>query len=351
MREIRDRAKPRMKAFCRVCKICDGRACAGEIPGMGGIGTGASFKNNVAALAAIRLNMRLIHGVTAPRAETSLFGMPLALPALAAPIGGVAVNMDLGVPEEEYDEAVVAGCLEAGTLACTGDGVQPRIHEAAFAAIRRHGGAAIPFIKPWEGPELAEKLEKARDAGCKAVGVDIDAAGLLTLRQKGKPVAPRTPEELSRIIDLVHGWGLRFILKGLMTPKDAVLAVNAGADAVAVSNHGGRALDHLPGTAEVLPAIARAVDGKAVVIADGGVRDGADVLKMLALGADLVLIGRPVTVAAVGGGGEGVARYFTLLKDQLLQAMIMTGVADATAVDGSILFDRPSGPPSRPDAG
>jgi NAD(P)H-dependent flavin oxidoreductase YrpB (nitropropane dioxygenase family) len=337
MKDIRDNARKKMKKFCRVCKVCDGRACAGEIPGMGGLGTGASFKNNVSALSELRLSMRLVHGITEPDTAITLLDLPLSLPVLAAPIGGVAVNMDFGVSEEDYNLAVVEGCLDAGTLACTGDGVPPVIHESGLAALTRFEGRGIPFIKPWEGAELDEKLEKARNTGCRILGMDLDAAGLLTLRRRGRPVAPRTPEQLADIFAKVHAWGIKFILKGLMSPQDAALAVEAGADAVLVSNHGGRALDHTPGTAEVLPEITEAVAGRVPVLADGGVRDGGDVLKMLALGADCVLIGRPVAVAAVGGGKEGVSRYFAKLGDQLRQAMIMTGTPDIGSISRSVL--------------
>lgn len=337
MKDIRDRARQKMKKYCRVCKVCDGRACAGEIPGMGGLGTGTSFKNNVKALADLNLNMRLVHGITEPQTSITLLGHDLALPILAAPIGGVAVNMDLGVSEEDYNLSVVEGCLKTGILGCTGDGVPPVIHESGLAALARFQGQGIPFIKPWEGAELDEKLEKARDTGCKAIGMDIDAAGLLTLRRRGRPVAPRTPEQLADIFAKVHAWGIKFILKGLMSPKDASLAVEAGVDAVVVSNHGGRVLDYTPGTARVLPEIVKTVAGRVPVLADGGVRDGGDILKMLALGADCVLIGRPVTVAAVGGGKKAVSRYFSLIADQLRQAMIMTGTQDVRQVTRSVL--------------
>ncbi|WP_419784886.1 alpha-hydroxy-acid oxidizing protein [Pseudodesulfovibrio sp.] len=337
MKEIRDNARKKMNKFCRVCKVCDGRVCAGETPGMGGKGTGASFQNNVKALADLRLNMRLVHGITEPKTDISLLDHNLALPVLAAPIGGVSVNMDLGVSEEEYNLSVVGGCLDAGVLGCTGDGIPPVIHEAGLEALTHFKGQGIPFIKPWEGAELEEKQAKARDTGCKAIGMDLDAAGLISLRRRGRPVAPRTPEQLAEIVERIHGWGLKLILKGLMSAEDATLAVQAGVDAVVVSNHGGRALDHTPGTAEVLPAVVQAVAGRVPVLADGGVRTGGDILKMLALGADCVLIGRPVTVAAVGGGREGVARYFQIIGDQLRQAMIMTGIEDVTRVSRTIL--------------
>ncbi|QGY40217.1 alpha-hydroxy-acid oxidizing protein [Pseudodesulfovibrio cashew] len=325
MKEVKEKARELMQGFCRVCKVCDGRACVGEVPGMGGLGTAASFKNNISALASVKLNMRLLHGVTEPDTSCSVLGYDLAMPVMAAPIGGVSFNMGGKVGEEDYIDAVVSGSKACGVIGCTGDGVPPFIHEAGYAAIVKNGGLGIPFIKPWEGGELDEKLEKARATGCAAFGMDVDAAGLVTLRQMGRPVSPKTPAELEKIVSKVHGWDAKFILKGIMTPDEALLAAEVGADAIVVSNHGGRVLDHTPGTAEVLPAIAEAVSGKLAILVDGGIRDGADVLKMVALGADAVMIGRPVSVAAVGGLQEGVETYFNTLKGQLVQAMILTG--------------------------
>ncbi|MBG0791600.1 MAG: alpha-hydroxy-acid oxidizing protein [Desulfovibrionaceae bacterium] len=338
MKEIKENARELMKGFCRVCKVCDGRACVGEVPGMGGVGTGASFKANVEALESIRVNMRLLHDAVDPDTSTSVLGYDLSMPVMAAPIGGVSFNMGGGISEEDYADAVVGGSKAAGIIGCTGDGVPPFIHESGFAAIRKHGGHGIPFIKPWEGAELDEKLEKARTLGCTTFGSDVDAAGLVTLRQMGRPVSPKTPEELARIIEKVHSWDARFILKGIMTPDEAELAAQVGADGIVVSNHGGRVLDHTPGTAEVLHEVAEPVKGKLAVIVDGGVRTGVDVLKMLALGADCVMIGRPISVAAVGGLQEGVEKYCETLRGQLYGAMVLTGCKDIDSIDLNVLF-------------
>ncbi len=323
-----------MKGFCRVCPVCDGRACAGQVPGMGGIGTGSAFTANVAALASLRFNMRVIHDVTDPKTEIPFLDRTLSLPVLAAPIGGVSFNMGGKIEEEAYVQAVLGGCREMGTLGCTGDGVPEFIHETAFSAIRSLDGAGIPFIKPWEDKELGEKLQKAADAGATIVGMDLDAAGLFTLRLMGRPVFPRPAEALAEIIGKSDK---KWVLKGIMTPEDAEKAVELGADAIVVSNHGGRVLDHTPGTAEVLKAVAAAVGGRITVLADGGVRTGGDVLKMLALGADAVMIGRPFSVAAVGGLKQGVTQYLEQLRSELIQAMILTGTSDAASVDAAIL--------------
>ncbi len=338
MKEIRDKARELMKGYCRVCPVCDGKVCAGEVPGMGGLGTAASFKDNMAALAEVKFNMRLIHDITDPDTAVNLLGQDLALPILAAPIGGVSFNMGGQISEEDYIQAVLEGCVAAGTLGCTGDGVPDFIHQAGFTAIEKCGGQGIPFIKPWEDRELYEKLEKAEKTGARIVGIDIDAAGLVTLAKMGRPVTPKPAEELAKII---KSTSMKFILKGVMTPGQARLAVDAGADAIVVSNHGGRVMDHTPGAARVLPALVDAVYGRLAILADGGVRSGADVLKLIALGADAVMIGRPFSVAAMGGLKEGVQTYLETIQTELIQAMVMTGTVDIKTVSGHVLYSPP----------
>ena len=219
-------------------------------------------------------------------------------------------------------------------MGCTGDGVPPFIHEAAFAAIRSLEGHGIPFIKPWEDAELFTKLEQAAATGAPAIGMDIDAAGLVTLRKMGRPVSPKSPAQIKAII---AGIQVPFILKGIMTADQARLAVDTGAQAIVVSNHGGRVLDHAPGAAEVLPEIAEAVGGQIAILADGGIRSGVDILKMIALGADAVMIGRPFSVAALGGLEEGVGAYLDQIKNELVSAMVLTGCPDMPSVGRDIL--------------
>lgn len=290
---------------------------------------------NVAALARYTFNMRLVHEISEPDTRVSLLGLDLSLPVLAAPIGGVSFNMGGKRTEEEYITAIIDGCRQCGTIGCTGDGVPPFIHEAGFAAISRAQGWGIPFIKPWEDKELYDKLAKARDCGAVAIGMDIDAAGLITLRKMGRPVTPKSLDALRQIVAKV---GTKFILKGVMTVQDAEMALEAGTDAIVVSNHGGRVLDHTPGTAEVLPGIAGRLKGKMDILVDGGVRTGADVLKMLALGADAVLIGRPFSICAMGGLTDGVAAFIESLRTELMQAMVMTGTPSVDKVSDRILY-------------
>ena len=341
MKEIRAAARERMKGHCRVCPVCDGKACSGEVPGMGGLGTGASFRNNREALNACKLNMTALHDAREPRTNCTILGIDLSFPVMAAPIGGVSFNMSDAMSEDDYIFAILEGSRAAGVIGCTGDGVPPFIIDAAIKALKACNGHGIPFIKPWEGKELFEKIDRVLADGSPILGVDVDAAGLITLRKMGRPVMPMSVTELETVVRYVHDMGRKFIVKGIMTPDDAHRAIDAGCDAIVVSNHGGRVLDHCPGTATVLPAIADAVRGKITILADGAVRDGVDVLKMLALGADAVLVGRPLCIAAIGGGVEGVTKYWQQMQGQLVQAMLLTGCASLADVREHIIYRGP----------
>ena len=333
---MRATAREQLKGFCRVCPVCDGRACAGEVPGMGGVGTAGAFKANMDALARVKLNLRTIHAVKEPDMSLTLWGRTLAMPILVAPITGSSYNMGGKMTEEDFIAEMVAGALQAGTLCMTGDGADPTMFGSGIKAGKANNGASIAIIKPRTQDMIKDHLRTAEEAGLLATGMDVDGAGLVTMAMKGQPVGPKTPAELREVIGATR---LPFIVKGVMTVDEAEAAVAAGAAAIVVSNHGGRVLDFTPGAAEVLPAIAARVKGKAIIFADGGVRSGADVLKLLALGADAVLVGRPMVVAAFGGGREGVALVLNQLRNELLQAMLLTGTADAKQVPATILHN------------
>jgi 4-hydroxymandelate oxidase len=118
---------------------------------------------------------------------------------------------------------------------------------------------------------------------------------------------------------------LPVLLKGITHPADALLAIEFGAAGIIVSNHGGRTLDTLPATAELLPAVVQAVDGAVPVLVDGGIRRGTDVLKAMALGASAVLVGRPIIHGLANAGAQGVAHVLRLLRDELEIAMALCG--------------------------
>lgn len=322
--EIRKRARDKLGKICRVCKVCDGRACRGEVPGIGGIATGSSFMRNVDALAEIKINMRTLHGIKEADCSISLFGRKFALPVLGAPIAGVKINFQELMGECELANAMVGGCLDAGTIGMTGDGGDPIMFEAGIKAIDEFGGHGIPIVKPRPNEQIIERFKQAEEAGAIAVGIDVDTAGFVNMRLLGAEAGPKSEKELK---ELISSTSLPVIIKGIMTPDEAKLAADCGAAGIVVSNHGGRVLDHTPGVADVLSEVARPVKGKLIVFADGGIRRGVDVLKCLALGADAVLIGRPLVVGAFGAGREGVKRILNKIQTELETAMLLTGCA------------------------
>jgi L-lactate dehydrogenase (cytochrome) len=137
-----------------------------------------------------------------------------------------------------------------------------------------------------------------------------------------------------------ENWDGPLVIKGILEPDDARAAVANGVDGIVVSNHGGRQLDGVSSTARALPSIAEAVGGRIPVLADGGVRSGLDVVRMLALGADFVLLGRAWAYALAARGEAGVAHVLKLIEAEMRVAMALTGCTDVREIDGDILDRR-----------
>ncbi len=138
-------------------------------------------------------------------------------------------------------------------------------------------------------------------------------------------------------ISFVQNGPRPLVIKGILDLEDAKSAAGIGADGIVVSNHGGRQLDGVPSTARALPSIAEAVGDKLTVLADGGVRSGLDVVRMLALGAKAVLLGRVWAYALAGGGEAGVAHMLQLVEAEMRVAMALTGVTSIGAITRDIL--------------
>lgn len=328
-------AREKFKKICYVCRSCDGKECPTGVPGMGGIGTGASFRRNIEALRNYKVNTRLIHDVQVPDTGTTFFGVNLSLPVMAAPITGAVTNLGGAVDELEYNRAVIRGCLGAGALAFVGDGATPDKYKIGIQAIEEADGMGVPIFKPRsDNGEVIKRIEAAEKARVVAMGIDIDAVVFKTMAMKNQSVGPKSIADLKY---LISGTGLPFIFKGIMNIRDAVKAVEIGAHGIIISNHGGRVLDEMVGTMDVLEEIVREVKGHIRIMIDGGFRNGVDILKALALGAELVLIGRPVAIAAVGMGEKGVSFYFNTLKKDLQQAMILTGCQSLAEIDRDII--------------
>lgn len=307
---------------CKACPVCDGKGCRGTIPGPGAKGIGDTAIRNYNAWQAIRLNMDTICASGQPDTRCSLLGQQFSLPVFAGPVGAVQLHYGQKYNDIDYNDILVPACREAGILAFTGDGADPAVMVAACGAVKQCGGFGIPTVKPWDAATIAEKMALVRDARALAVAMDIDAAGLPFLKNHVPPAGSKTVAELREIIAAA---GVPFLIKGIMTVRGAQKALEAGAAGIVVSNHGGRVLDGTPATAEVLPEIAAAVGGRALVLVDGGIRTGLDVFRALALGADAVLIARPFVTAVYGAGADGVRAYVAQLQAELADAMSMCG--------------------------
>ena len=329
-------AREKLYPLCRVCPECDGVACAGEVPGFGGIGSGKAFKSNYSELAKIELVMRTFHDMKKPNLACEVYGHKLSMPVLSAVTGGVTYNMGGKMTEDDYITAILGGCLDAGSLGMAADGIGDslEVYQRRLAILKQFGGKGIASIKPKAQDEIIKRIRLIEEAGGLAFAVDIDSAGRAARAMPGQIVEPKTPKQLEELVKCTK---LPFIIKGIMTVEEAKMSVEVGAKGITVSNHGGRVLDYTPATCTVLPAIADAVKGKLTIFVDGAVRRGADVLKMLALGADICLIGRPLIRGAHGGGRQGVAMMMNAVKNQLTDAMVLTGTADVRKVSRSII--------------
>ena len=321
--ECIEQARTRIGKYCKACLECNGRACRNQIPGPGAKGVGDTAIRNYDKWKEIRLQMDTLVEKRPVDTSLELFGKTFQYPFFAGPVGAVNLHYGDALNDISYNDILVSACAEHGIAAFTGDGTNPEVMVAATTAVKKAGGLGIPTVKPWNIETVREKMALVKEANAFAVAMDVDAAGLPFLKNLTPPAGSKSVEELHEIVEAA---GVPFIVKGIMTVKGALKALEAGADAILVSNHGGRVLDGCAATAEVLPEIVRAVEGRVPVLVDGGIRSGTDIFRALALGADAVVIARPFVCAVYGGGAEGASVYAKKLRDELADTMEMCGV-------------------------
>ena len=333
--EVLANARTCMGPYCKSCPTCNGLACKNTVPGPGAKGIGTGFIRNYQKWQELCVNMDTICENKPVDTSFELFGHKVALPVFAAPVGAMQLHYGDKYDDLTYNDILVSACAQAGIAAFTGDGTNPAVMEAAAEALKKTSGCGVPTIKPWNMETIQEKLALVKAADPFAIAMDIDAAGLPFLKNLTPPAGSKTVDELKQVVELAEK---PFILKGIMTVSGAKKALEAGAKAIVVSNHGGRVLDQCPATAEVLPAIADAVGGRMTILVDGGIRTGMDVFKALALGADAVLIGRPFVNMVYGGGAEGVKVYVEKLKAELADTMAMCGAHSLSDINRSMIY-------------
>lgn len=319
-KEVLEAARGNIGPVCKACPVCNGRACGTNIPGPGSRGNIAV--RNYEGWQRVYLNMDTLCEGGAVDLGLEIFGKKFKLPVFAGPVGAMTMHYGDKYNDVEYNKILVSACAEAGIAAFTGDGMNPAVMEAATAAIKEAGGMGVPTIKPWNVETIVAKMNLAKDAAPFAMAMDVDAAGLPFLKGMQPPAGPKSVAEMKEIVAAA---GVPFIVKGIMTVKGALKALESGAEGIVVSNHGGRVLNDTLATVDVLEDIVKAVDGRMKIFVDGGIRTGTDVFKALALGADAVIIARTFVVSVYGAGAEGVDAYVAKLYGELEDAMAMCG--------------------------
>mgnify|MGYP001063663029 CR=1 FL=1 len=256
---VRDAARKKMKGICAVYPACDGnfdkicqKEAYGKPIGLGGAGSGQSFRNNTSALADVRFNMSVVGDHFEPDTRCSFLGLDLDFPVLASSTAGAERYND-ALDETSFCKSVLLGSKEAGTIGLRGDTWFYTLeNHPSLTAMEECGGYGIPIFKPRSQEVLKKLIERAESYGCRAVGVDLDGAGSTIMAREGQPVFKKSVKDIE---ELVNFTALPFIAKGIMIPDEAQKCADAGVSVIAVSNHGGRVLDSTPGVATVLPLI------------------------------------------------------------------------------------------------
>lgn len=296
----------------------------------------ATFRRNQRAFERWLFRQRIFHDVSDPDTSIELFGRKLGTPACVAPVGSFIL---IG---QSANREVAGGAGRAGTMIFVSHAAEPSMEEWAEST-----DAAIVFMAYLNrGKEDTLRcIRSAESLGFAAVGATLDTVQPVKIGdevplstkdgrpRKGRPSSPKDVEWLKQQTSLP------VVIKGIMSVEDARIALDAGADALIVSNHGGRILDFNRAAIEVLPEIVDAVGAKVPVLFDSGIRRGGDVVKAMALGARAVLVGRPIGWGVAAAGAAGVERVLQILTDEIKRVLILTGTPSVREVGRSVLIE------------
>jgi 4-hydroxymandelate oxidase len=300
---------------------------------------------NRQALDAIKLNPNVLNNVSKLDTTVTLFGHKLDYPILIAPTAFHKIMH----PEGELATAKGAGKAKAIYVVSS-------FTTTPLEEINKVASEPLWFqLNVRDDKEFTKNLiQKAESLGYRAlcITVDMPIAGARNRQARVNFKLPNginvhyangafsqkklyTWQEMEWIISLSK---LPVLLKGILNPEDAEKAINIGASGIIVSNHGGRNLDTVPATIEVLPRIVERVNKRIPILMDGGIRRGTDVLKAIALGANAVLVGKAICFGLASGGAEGVTKTLEILRTEFEMAMELAGRATLASIDQSLIW-------------
>ena len=326
----------------------------------GGAADEWTLAENKAAWSRMQVIPRMLRGVATRSLETTVLGTRVSFPVLVAPMGFQ------GLCHLDAEQAAARGTAAEGTIYCASTVSNCSLETIAAAsngprwfqlyvyrdraitkdlveraAAAGFGALCLTVDTPLAGPRERDRRNALRMPAHLSLGnfPSTDATSHTPTDAKGSALAEYIASQWDPGLTWADVEWLRSIsplpvvVKGVLAPRDAVLAIDHGAHAVIVSNHGGRQLDSVPAPASMLGSVVDAVAGRAEVLVDGGVRRGTDVLKALALGARAVLLGRPVLWGLTLGGADGVRAVLAHLRAELDLAMALAGCSNVQDVD------------------
>lgn len=323
---------------------------------------GLTRRWNREAFDRLKLAGRVLSDMAGAHTRMELFSQTMEAPILLAPVGFQKLA------HEDGERATALGAAASGATMVVSTQASTSIEEIAAST---PGPFWFQLYMQARREDTLSLLQRAENAGYRAVMLTVDAPvnglrndeqragfrlpeGIEAVNTSGMqgPVlrsAPGQSPVFQGLLDAAPSWkdvewlrsrtSLPLLLKGVMSPDDARLAVDAGIDGLVVSNHGGRVLDTLPASIEALPRIAEATAGQVPLLLDGGIRRGTDILKALALGASAVMIGQPIMHGLAVAGAVGAAHIVTLLRTELEVAMALTGRRTIAEIDRSTILD------------
>jgi isopentenyl diphosphate isomerase/L-lactate dehydrogenase-like FMN-dependent dehydrogenase len=325
-----------------------------------GAGAERTLRANREAFGRWAITPKPMSGVSAPRTDTTFLGIRLSVPVLTAPFGGD------GMFAADGHLAVARANAACGTAS-----IVPEVATFSYEQVRAAAPAAarIAQVHPYESFDHVAKRVRAAGYDALCVTVDSPMTGFRT-RNRMNRYHPGTaiwsgnvtpdgapsvtsmfrdgiseqapPWTWSQLAEATARQDLPWIAKGILTAEAAVAALDAGAAAIYVSNHGGRQVDPAPASLDALPEVAEAVGGRVPILLDSGVRTGSDVFTALALGADAVVIGRLAAYGLAAAGETGVRRTIELLAEELRTLMILAGTPDIGSITPATLIPAPA---------